>query len=202
MKTIARPQQYPVEVFWSDEDEGFIAVAPDLPGCSAWGVDQPEALRQLSDAIEAWIEAARAAGNPVPTPSRPADPERFSGKFLLRLPKSLHASLARRAQSEGVSLNQYTVLLLASSITTAEQKNYPVRTSLGVALAADTMRHYMSTYYRLVCSARTVSQHATDYRSCEGDLWSFRFRMNEPAGLTTLVAPCITEPLVRQRNHG
>jgi predicted RNase H-like HicB family nuclease len=55
------------QVFWSDEDDGFIALAPDLPGCSAFGETQPEALAQLQDAIAAWIEATRAAGNPVPS---------------------------------------------------------------------------------------------------------------------------------------
>ena len=57
---------YPVNLFWSDEDEGFIATAPDLPGSSAFGESQAEALAELGHAIEAWIEAAKAAGNPVP----------------------------------------------------------------------------------------------------------------------------------------
>ena len=60
---------YPAEVFWSDEDEGWIAVTPDLPGCSAFGASRPEALAELEPAIEAWIEAARAAGNAIPEPS-------------------------------------------------------------------------------------------------------------------------------------
>lgn len=58
---------YPVEVFWSEEDGGWIAIAPDLPGCSAFGESRPEALKGLEPTIEAWIEAAKAAGNPVPT---------------------------------------------------------------------------------------------------------------------------------------
>jgi predicted RNase H-like HicB family nuclease len=53
------------QVFWSDEDEGFIAVAPDLPGCSAFGETQQQALDELQRAIAAWIEAQRAAGNLV-----------------------------------------------------------------------------------------------------------------------------------------
>ncbi len=61
---------YPAEVFWSEEDEGWIAVAPDLPGCSAFGESRPEALMELEPAIEAWIEAAKAAGNPIPGPSQ------------------------------------------------------------------------------------------------------------------------------------
>jgi predicted RNase H-like HicB family nuclease len=65
------PYRYPANVFWSDEDEGFIAIAPDLPGCSAFGETRYDALTELDGAIEAWIEAASAAGNPVPGPSRP-----------------------------------------------------------------------------------------------------------------------------------
>lgn len=65
------PQRYPAHVFYSEEDEGFIAIAPDLPGCSAFGDTQEEAVAELRDAIEAWQVAARQAGHPVPEPSRP-----------------------------------------------------------------------------------------------------------------------------------
>jgi predicted RNase H-like HicB family nuclease len=107
------PHHYPAEVFWSDEDEGFIAVARDLPGCSAFGETRLEALDELEHAIAAWISAATAAGNPVPAPSlRQAEPT-HSGKLLLRLPKTLHSKLARQAEEEEVSLNQYVVCLLA-----------------------------------------------------------------------------------------
>ena len=59
---------YPVRAFFSEEDEGFIAVAPDLPGSSAFGETEEEALAELAQAIPAWISACRAAGNPVPAP--------------------------------------------------------------------------------------------------------------------------------------
>jgi len=109
--------RYPAQVFWSDEDNGFIAVAPDLPGCSAFGDTQQEALSQLPDAIEAWIEAAQAAGNPIPEPSSPALEADYSGKVLLRMPRGLHARLAYVAKTEGVSLNHYIVYLLAAAST-------------------------------------------------------------------------------------
>jgi predicted RNase H-like HicB family nuclease len=65
--------KYLVEVFWSDDDEGHIAVVPDLPGCSAIG-DTPEAaVHEIGDAILAWIAACRASGDPAPNPRpRPA----------------------------------------------------------------------------------------------------------------------------------
>ncbi|MBC7585067.1 type II toxin-antitoxin system HicB family antitoxin [Tardiphaga sp. vice352] len=65
-------QRYPAHVFYSEEDEGFIAIAPDLPGCSAFGDTQEEAVGELRDAIVAWQMAARQAGNPVPEPSQPS----------------------------------------------------------------------------------------------------------------------------------
>ncbi|MGO9171101.1 MAG: type II toxin-antitoxin system HicB family antitoxin [Rhodomicrobium sp.] len=67
---MADASRYPIQVFWSEEDAGFIAAVPDLPGCSAWGATQVEAVREVEDAIAAWIEAMKAAGNPIPQPSK------------------------------------------------------------------------------------------------------------------------------------
>jgi antitoxin HicB len=64
--------RYPIHAFWSEEDAGFITAAHDLPGCSAWGATQVEAVREMEDAIAAWIEAMSAAGNPIPRPSKVA----------------------------------------------------------------------------------------------------------------------------------
>lgn len=107
--------KYPSEVFWSDEDEGFIALARDLPGCSAFGASREEAARELEFAIAAWIEAAQNAGNSVPAPSRRKERNNAepSGKFLVRMPKSLHKQLSTQADEEGVSLNHYVVYLLS-----------------------------------------------------------------------------------------
>jgi predicted HicB family RNase H-like nuclease len=77
--------------------------------------DPQEALHELQDAIHAWIEAAQAAGNLVPPPSASASDHHHSGKVLLRMPRRLHAQLARAAKQEGVSLNQYIVYLLSSA---------------------------------------------------------------------------------------
>lgn len=59
---------YPIRVFWSEEDGAFVAVAPDLPGCSAIGETRHKAEREVQDAIECWLQAARAVGNPIPEP--------------------------------------------------------------------------------------------------------------------------------------
>ncbi len=65
---------YPVIVSpLSDEDGGgFVATVPDLPGCVSDGETPEEALTNVQDAIEAWLEAARDLGRPIPAPSRVA----------------------------------------------------------------------------------------------------------------------------------
>jgi len=64
---------YHINIFYSDEDEGYVADIPDLPGCSAFGATPEEALEQVQQAKAAWLEAAREVGKPIPTPRyRPA----------------------------------------------------------------------------------------------------------------------------------
>lgn len=104
--------RYATEIFWSEEDEGYIAIAPDLPGCSAFGETMAEAATEIEGAISAWVEAAQAAGNPVPHPIERNPLQEASGKTLLRMPKELHRELQRKAQRDGVSLNSYLCFLL------------------------------------------------------------------------------------------
>lgn len=132
-------KRFPASVFWSDDDEGFIALAPDLPGCSAFGITAEEALRELETAKEAWLEATTKAGNPIPQPSAPSADPQHSGKVLLRMPRDLHTQLARAAEAQGVSLNQYLVYLLASSVG-------PPPASLGTSRAASTIAASLKSF--------------------------------------------------------
>ncbi len=61
-------KDYHVNIFYSEEDEGYIADIPDLLACSAFGLTPMEALAQVEIAKVAWLEAARAEGRPVPEP--------------------------------------------------------------------------------------------------------------------------------------
>ena len=64
---------YHINVFYSDEDEGYIADIPDLEACSAFGEDPNQALAEVLVAKDAWLAAAKDAGRPVPSPRyRPA----------------------------------------------------------------------------------------------------------------------------------
>jgi predicted RNase H-like HicB family nuclease len=60
---------YLINIFWSEEDGGYIADIPDLSACSAFGATPAEALAQVELAKAAWLEAARAEGKPIPVPS-------------------------------------------------------------------------------------------------------------------------------------
>ncbi len=61
--------RYPIDVRWSDEDGVWIADVPDLVACSAHGATPHEAVAEVEVAADAWIEAARRTGRPVPSPS-------------------------------------------------------------------------------------------------------------------------------------
>jgi predicted RNase H-like HicB family nuclease len=61
--------RYEVDLFWSDEDQAFLAEVPDLPGSMAHGSTHEEALAVIQEAIAGWVEVAREAGQPVPVPS-------------------------------------------------------------------------------------------------------------------------------------
>ena len=64
---------YHINIFYSEEDGGYIADIPDLEACSTFGETAEKALAELEHAKVAWLEAARAEGKPVPTPRyRPA----------------------------------------------------------------------------------------------------------------------------------
>jgi predicted RNase H-like HicB family nuclease len=61
-------KDYHINIFYSEEDEGYIADIPDLKFCSAFGETPEEALQEVQVAKAAWLEAARAEGKPIPLP--------------------------------------------------------------------------------------------------------------------------------------
>lgn len=60
--------KYAIEIFYSEEDGGYIAVVPELAGCSAFGESEEEALREVMTAIELWLETAEKEGKEIPQP--------------------------------------------------------------------------------------------------------------------------------------
>ncbi len=61
-------KDYHINVFYSEEDKGYIADIPDLKHCSAFGKTPGEALNEVLKAKEAWLEAARSTNKPIPEP--------------------------------------------------------------------------------------------------------------------------------------
>ena len=82
-----------------EDGGGFMVIFPDLPGCIADGATVNEAISEAHDAFLAWSKAEREDREKLPSPKT------YSGQFVQRIPKSLHMQLAKRAQSEWVSLN-------------------------------------------------------------------------------------------------
>jgi predicted RNase H-like HicB family nuclease len=60
--------KYEIIIYWSREDQLFVAEVPELPGCAAHGESQEEALANVNEAIDLWIQTAREFGDPVPEP--------------------------------------------------------------------------------------------------------------------------------------
>lgn len=105
--------RYPFELRPLDPEEGggWLISFPDLPGCMSDGETPEEAIVNGHDALAAWLLAAHDAGREIPAPgSLP------SGKFIARLPRSLHARLTARARQEGVSMNALVSAFLAESL--------------------------------------------------------------------------------------
>src|SRR4051794_23115399 len=94
---LARPYR---KVIRGDATEGFLAEAPELPGCFTAGETEEEALANLKEAMAGWFESQLERDLPIPPPALPSH---FNGRLLVRMPSTLHRRLAERAQDEGVS---------------------------------------------------------------------------------------------------
>ena len=107
--------KYPIVIRELEHDEGggFLAELPDLPGCMADGETIEEAARNAEDAANEWVAIAKELGRPIPEPNSGGQ---YSGKWVQRVPKSLHMRLASRAKQEGVSLNALASSLLAEGL--------------------------------------------------------------------------------------
>ncbi|OIN88237.1 MAG: hypothetical protein AUJ21_11230 [Anaerolineae bacterium CG1_02_58_13] len=87
----------------------------------------------IKDAMAGWLEISLEDGNPIP---EPAPDEDYSGKFVVRLPRSLHRQLVETAEREGVSLNQFVNVALARAVErTNPSVSYPVKIEQPLAVA-------------------------------------------------------------------
>jgi predicted RNase H-like HicB family nuclease len=131
-----------------EEDGSFRAEIQEFPGCIALGDTPAEAVTQLEEIAEAWIEASLARGQTIPEPLAETE---FSGRLVLRLPRSLHRKAARAARADQVSLNQFIVAALAEHVGAATG-----RTSDRLANAAFSTALSLRLLQAKVSSLRSV----------------------------------------------
>ena len=96
--------------FEPDEDEGgYVAYFPELPGCITIGAPPAAAAAPAADAPRPPLAAALEPEMEIPLPEKK---DKYSGQFKLRVPKALHKLLSQHAKQEGINMNQYCVYLL------------------------------------------------------------------------------------------
>ena len=110
MKTLDDYMQisYRMEIVEDKQEGGFVVSFPELPGCITCGETIESAIANAMDAKKTWLEAALEQGIEIAD-----DLTKYSGQFKLRIPRSLHKSLAEHSKKEGISMNQYCVYLLS-----------------------------------------------------------------------------------------
>jgi predicted RNase H-like HicB family nuclease len=104
----ARELRYEIDICWSEDDDAYVAVVPDLPYCSAWGDTYEEALEQAKVAIEGHLEIRRETGRPIPEPgARSVSSETEAAeKFAEAIKESYQALADRSAQDFNAQLTQ------------------------------------------------------------------------------------------------
>jgi antitoxin HicB len=110
--------KYPVTKHPAPEG-GFVAEIEDLPGCLAQGETLEEAYNEIEIARKLWLETSHEDGQDIPSPR---DDREYSGKYIVRVPKSLYRKLDLLAAKEGTGLNQYVVSELSRIVGIAEEK--------------------------------------------------------------------------------
>ena len=97
-----------------DPDGGYVAWIKELPGCITYGETLEETLELLEEAKRLYIETALEDGRELPAP---LSERQYSGRFLLRIPPSLHERLVEMAEDEGISLNALVNNLISSALS-------------------------------------------------------------------------------------
>ena len=109
----------------AEDGGGFVFAMPDFPGLLADGASVDEALADGREAFLAFVSVMADMGRSVPAPTLMASDfsaADASGKFVTRVPRSLHQRLTTRARAEGVSLNALVMVLIAEGLGRREER--------------------------------------------------------------------------------
>lgn len=153
--------RYPMEIVKS-MGGGYFAQIPDLPGCTSEGDTPGEAVANLEEAKRAWIEVCLEDSQEIPLPHEPV--EEYSGKFLVRLPKSLHRELSMKAQRESISLNQYVVHLLSLALgrVRMEERERVIDVDAIASAVHDRMNFWCTQMHRQLSAVSWLSGQPAD----------------------------------------
>ncbi len=114
---------YKMEIVKDEESGGYAVSFPELQGCVTCSDTIEKAVKMAENAKKEWLNACLEDGIEIPSP---LDDNNYSGQFKLRIPKSLHRSLAEHSEKEGVSMNQYCVYLLSKNDSVFGNRNNDV----------------------------------------------------------------------------
>jgi len=170
-----------------DQDGDVVARIEELPGCSAHGETDAEALENLTEAQRLWLEDCIESGDPVPEPHK--DEPLPSGKWVQRVPRSLHRQLVELAKRENVSLNQFVTSVLARAAN-------PVATEARITAQArpnlEQMFEQMVVKYLAMQQRPTIAAHwwhgsiLLGGTPIQADLWSMDRTPIDPAKIVTV----------------
>lgn len=152
--------KYSINIFWSEEDDCYVATIPDFPYLSAFGNTQEEAVADAQKVIQMAIESLQRDGIPLPEPKHHKIQE-YSGQVRLRMPKSLHNELALSAEDEGISLNTHMVSLLSkNNIATIIQRDIQKQFS--------NLIEHQDQYFPVL--RRNIKKQSSDSENIDSDI--------------------------------
>lgn len=165
---------YKIEVFPNSDGDGYTAIVPELPGCMTAYTDFSELETLIEEAKHLWLEVAIKHGDPISEPL-PKEVKKYSGKFLVRVPKSLHRQLSLRSEIEDTSLNQLVVSMLSESLGRYSVEAHPFRSGKHIGWNLESVQPL---------SSLVISELARNLYEEEADRFSWKTSMLIPAKLT------------------
>lgn len=144
---------YSMSIYWSNEDDAFIALSPEFPGLSAFGPSREEAVREAGEALAAMSESLLEDGETLPEPRLLPQ---HSGQLRIRIPKSLHTRLSLEAERQGISLN----MLMAGFLEQGHARNDALQAMRGEMEAMKRLLHSIRSDLAALKDNRQETEHA------------------------------------------